>query len=186
MARSLFVRFIKTFLASFSSSAISSLPWLSRGLCAGLLFLSLAPAAMAQQKFALGLEEAGLSDTQKQDMITSYIQMRKAQHKDDVRIDNLQGSFSIGTACPAGFVQKANHSFSIPNIKVLRNEGTDCDGPNQCRAWNIEAVPEDWEQPYSFEMQLQCTDDQRAIRTGRRPELPAALIERVPPVSTAK
>lgn len=127
-----------------------------------ILFVCLMVSAVpvhAQKPFALEIVGSDLTAIERQEIKTLARKMLREAHQDNIQLSGLQGPFGINAFCPTGFVQQANYAFSTRAVDVTRSEGTDCDGPQQCRAWKIDAQPADLEASYSFTLQLQCSTE---------------------------
>lgn len=131
----------------------------------GFLIISLLLTSFAHaqperlERFSLFLDGSNHSAAEKDGIRRRVLNHLQSRGVERTELKNLNGSIVTKSACPVGFVRHANYQFSIKEITIIKDEGVDCDSARQCRAWQIEAEPEDAQQPYDFSLQLQCTTD---------------------------
>jgi hypothetical protein len=109
--------------------------------------------------FSLFLEGSKHSAVEREAIKRRVLTHLKNQMPERIELSDLSGPIITNAACPVGFVRKADYKFSIEGITIIKDEGVDCDSLARCRAWQVEAEPEDEMQSYDFSIQLECTAD---------------------------
>lgn len=82
-------------------------------------------------------------------------------------VSGLQGPFATTAFCIAGYVTKLDYRFSLKTIKVVTDNGVDCNSSNQCRGWQIETRPADITAPYDASFKLDCTEQDTLPRRSQ-------------------
>jgi hypothetical protein len=143
-----------------------------------LFVLSLAGSgsALAQKPYALELEDAPYSPALKQELREQIVAQRRAEFNELIELHEQQGSIGLTASCPTGFVHSAQVHFTQSDsehpaaMTLQRDEGSNCDGPRQCRSWTIAAEPEDSETAFDVALRLNCSNEDALRSRARTPE----------------
>jgi hypothetical protein len=102
-----------------------------------------------QKQEASGLRERGGQSEDAKD--------RRERDNEWQEVNGLQGPFATTAFCITGYVTKLDYRFSLRTIKVVTDNGVDCNSANQCRGWQIATRPADSTALYDASFKLDCT-----------------------------
>src|SRR5690606_33133748 len=116
----------------------------------------------APRRYRSQSEERGIPEVRIRAAQAGLQAMRQQRFPEKIELAGRKGSFAIGVSCPVGYVESVEYSFSIEGMDVRRAHGEDCDTPEFCRSWVMNAYPPNESVTYDVTLALSCDADQQA------------------------